>query len=238
MPKRVGRITAVNCVVCNQVAHNTGDSVLSTSMEPLHMLLSEFASTDLTTAMIKGGAPSFGPDIWRLVEKRSVWWSQDPLGRLSLASVFADMSRMVSYLTMINCAQQEPDITRVREFEALFDPRFVPLAVEDLDSSVDCKAEDALETVNAHALIRAFQYIALIYLHSAVYRLPVSHVLVQQHVLPCLNYILDIEQPSTVLNCVIFPLLVVGAHAISPRHRLKVLNIVNAIYSKMKFNSV
>lgn len=74
--------------------------------------------------------------------------------------------------------------------------------------------------------------------YRAVCGLPESHLLVQQHVLPCLDCILFIEQGAKVLNCVIFPLLVAGAHARSTLHRRGVINLLNQIQSEVKFASV
>ncbi|KAJ0276425.1 hypothetical protein COL940_008277 [Colletotrichum noveboracense] len=70
------------------------NTVLETSHESIHMLLSEFASTDLTSVMLKGGQPAFKAEIWETIDTRAVWWGRDILGRSSLASVFQQISRL------------------------------------------------------------------------------------------------------------------------------------------------
>ncbi|CAM1501569.1 Fc.00g035530.m01.CDS01 [Cosmosporella sp. VM-42] len=216
-------------------------TVLSTCPESLHMLLSEFASADLTTAMLQGRPPSFPPHIWDIIDKGSVWWGRDPLGRCSLATVFQEISSMAFYLEAITNMYEEFSMDRIRMFEAALRPVYAPLTVEDIESPVDSKeplGERELEAVQAFTLIRAFQHTALVYLYRAICGLPTLHPLVQQHVQSCLDCIFEIKRPSKVLNCIIFPLCVAGAHAQSARHQRAVLNMVNLIYDEMRFGSV
>ncbi|ETS76977.1 hypothetical protein PFICI_10851 [Pestalotiopsis fici W106-1] len=217
------------------------EAILDECPEPLHMLLSEFASADLTTTMIKGGSPAYGPAFWLAVDKRCVWWSRDPLGRSSLASVFSGISRMIAYQVGLLNKGEGPDTDRILEFEALFDPVYIPVTSGGLgnhEGGSKTATKNSLEIFNAFSLIRAFQLAALIYLRRAVCGLPTLHPLVQQHVLPCLDCILDMVQPTMVFNCVIFPLLITGAHVQSLGYRRKVRNLVSAIHRDMKFCSV
>ncbi|KZL64657.1 C6 finger domain-containing protein (putative fungal zinc cluster transcription factor) [Colletotrichum tofieldiae] len=209
-------------------------SVLETSHESVHMLLSEFASTDLTGIMLKGGKPSFPSEIWDTIDKRSVWWGRDILGRSSLASVFQQTSRLAWYLDALNMGREQLSMQIIRDFETGLSPMYARIT----DTCTDvANGEADPEANHAFTLIRAFQHTALIYMYRAICGLPVSHSLVQQHVLPCLECILDIKQPSKVLNCVIFPLLVAGAHVQSPRHRKAVLGLIHIIRDEIRFAS-
>lgn len=210
-------------------------SVLETSHESMHMLLSEFASTDLTTVMLKGGQPSFPPDVWDTIDNRSVWWGRDISRQSSLASVFRQTSRLAWYLDALNNGTEELSIATIRDFEASLSPIYA--LITDTDGGAGGDNDVDAEINNRFTMIRAFQHAALIYTYRAICGLPVSHSLVQQHVLPCLECILDIKQPSKVLNCVIFPLLVAGAHVQSPRHQKAVLNLINGIREEMRFAS-
>ncbi|KAF6802746.1 C6 finger domain-containing protein (putative fungal zinc cluster transcription factor) [Colletotrichum sojae] len=212
--------------------------VLERSHESIHMLLSEFASTDLTTVMLKGGRPSFPPETWDAIDKRSVWWGRDVLGRSSLACVFRQTATLACYLDAIRNGSQELSMETVRDFEMALSPTYARIADASGDIDIGTEAGDIVaESNHAFTLIRAFQHTALIYMYRAVCGLPVSHPLVQQHVLPCLECILDIRQPSKVLNCAIFPLLVAGAHLQAPRHRKAVMCLVNAIRDEVRFAS-
>ncbi|WQF84400.1 Putative zn(2)Cys(6) fungal-type DNA-binding domain, fungal transcription factor [Colletotrichum destructivum] len=208
--------------------------VLEASHESIHMLLSEFASADLTSIILKGGKPSFPPEIWETINKRSVWWGRDILGRSSLASVFQETSRLAWYLDAVNTGSEQLSMGTILSFETALSPIYARIT----DACIDVVQGDSeLESNHAFTLIRAFQHTALIYMYRAVCGLPVSHSLVQQHVLPCLECILEIKQPSKVLNCVIFPLLVAGAHVQSRRHRKAVLALVHVIRDTVRFAS-
>lgn len=212
--------------------------VLGTCQGSLHMLLSELASCDLTTALLQGRPPSFPPDIWDTIDQGSVWWGRDPLGRCSLAAVFQEMSSMAYYLDATTNMFEAFSMDRIRMFEAAVRPVYAPLTVEDLDKPGEGLDPKDLEAVHAFTLIRAFQHTALIYLYRAICGLPTLHPLVQQHVQSSLDCIFEIKRPSKVLNCVIFPLCVAGAHAQSGRHQRAVLNMVNLIYDDMRFGSI
>lgn len=212
--------------------------VLGSCQDSLHMLLSEFASSDLTTAILQGRPPSFPPDLWDVIDQGSVWFSRDPLGRCSLSHVFQEMSHMAFYLDATTNQYEEFSMERIREFEAALRPVYAPLTVEDLDTTGESLGEKDLEGVQAFTLMRAFQHAALIYLYRAVCGLPTLHPLVQQHVQSCLDCIFEIKRPSKVLNCIIFPLCVAGAHSQSARHQKSVLNMVNVIYDDMRFGSI
>ncbi|TDZ13745.1 hypothetical protein C8035_v009083 [Colletotrichum spinosum] len=216
------------------LVHSLGGirSVLDTSHESVHMLLSEFASTDLTSVMIKGGPPAFPPEIWDTIERRSVWWGNGIAGRSSLASVFQQISRLACYRDALSRGAERLSMAAVCEFEMALSPMYASIT-----DTGDVETDESEEASAAFTLIRTFQHSALIYMYRAVCGLPVSHCLVQQHVLPCLECILEIRKPSKVLNCVIFPLLIAGAHVHSPRHRRAVMGLVQVIQDEMRFAS-
>lgn len=217
--------------------------------EPLHMLLSEFATTDLTSAVVRGGLPSFEPAVWDIIDHGPVWWGRDPLGRVSLAPVFREMAAMSFYLHATTGGSEDFSVARVREFEAALRPVYAPLTIEDRgaddgqstssgassDASPDAEAEEA---VHAFTLVRAFQHAALLYLYRALCGLPVRHALVQQHVRSCLACISEIPRRAKVLNCVIFPLFVAGAHAVSVGEQRAVLEMADLLYDDMRFASI
>lgn len=226
------------------------NTALSGAPEPLHMLLSEFATTDLTSAVVRGGTPSFAPEVWDIIDRGPVWWGRDPLGRVSLAPVFREMAAMSFYLHATTTSMSEDfSVARVREFEAALRPVYAPLTIEDgsadegqstasgasSEASSDAETEEA---VHAFTLVRAFQHAALLYLYRAVCGLPVRHALVQQHVRSCLACISEIPRRAKVLNCVIFPLFVAGAHSVSVGEQRAVLDMADLLYDDMRFASI
>lgn len=223
-------------------------AALTKAPEPLHMLLSEFATTDLTTAVIRGRPASFAPGVWDLIDQGPVWWGRDPLGRVSLASVFREMAGMSLYLRATAEMLEDFSIARVRQFEAALRPVYAPLTIEDCGSDgqstvssegdSDVPSATEMEAVHAFTLIRAFQHAALLYLYRAICGLPTRHALVQQHVKSCLACIFEIPRQAKVINCVIFPLFIAGAHSVSAEEQREVLKMTDLLYDDMRFASI
>lgn len=212
--------------------------------ESLQMLVSQFASADHTTTLLRGGKPSFSPETWQKLDKGHVWWTRDPIERCSLASVFEQMSRMAFYRDALTQGLERLSVNQVREFEVALNPVYASLTLEDVLENHHCNGtgqgakQDNTTAVDAYSLIRSFQHTALIYLYRAICGLPVAHPLVQQHVLLRLDTVAVVEKPSKVLQCVILPLLVAGTHAQSSKHRRNTKKSVNLIHGDMKFASV
>ena len=216
-------------------------NVLRSGPEPMQMLLAEFASADLTTAMLQGTAPSYAPDIWQAVDEGAVWWGRDPLERGSLATVLREMSAMAFYHDSIAKGVVELSLDEVRTFEFAFAPDNLPTSPQTLagdEASPRGWSHDAADAVHATALIRSFQCAALIFLYRAVCGLPTHHPLVQKSVQSCLACISEISKPSKALHCILFPLFVAGAHAQSSEQRAGVVDLLDFIRDKMRFASI
>ncbi|KAF9881753.1 hypothetical protein CkaCkLH20_00899 [Colletotrichum karsti] len=219
------------------------EAVVQMAPEPLHMLLSEFATTDLTTSMIQGKPPFFSPEVWDLLDQGPVWWGRDPLERYSLASVFREIANMGLYLQATADMIEEFSMERVRQFEAALRPVYAPRTLEDSSGRSPSEASESssateAEAVHAFTLIRIFQHTALLYLYRAICGLPTRHPLVQQHVNSCLACIFEIPRQAKVLNCIIFPLFVAGAHSTSPQEQEEVLEMTDVVYDGMRFASI
>lgn len=213
------------------------DDVLmrTTYPEPLQMLVTQFASGDLTTALIRGGRPSFEPSFWDSLDRGAVWWLRDPSGHVSLAHVLGSMSRMAIHVDSVTRGLEEASTDTLRCFEMALTPIYVPC------SSPRCFPTDpnCHEPRNdAGILACSFQFAALVYLYRAIYGLSVSDPLVQTYVQLCLDRINAVERTSKLLHCLIFPLFIAGTHALSANHRKNALKTANQIYRDMKFSSV
>nr|RBR02243.1 hypothetical protein FVER53263_10069 [Fusarium verticillioides] len=218
-------------------------AVLGTGQDPLHMMLSEFATTDLTSAMLTGKPPSFPPAIWEVVDRGPVWWGRDTQGYCSLSTVFQQISSMALYLDATTRMIEEFSIDRIRIFEAALRPTYASLAIEDLtsprSSPVDTSSTECdTESAQAFSLVRIFQHAALIYLYRAVCGLPANHALVQQHTQSCLDCIFSIQKPSKILNCAVLPICIAGAHSQCPKQQRFVRGLAGFIYDEIRFASV
>ncbi|KAF4990557.1 hypothetical protein FGRMN_8372 [Fusarium graminum] len=218
-------------------------TVLGTGQDPLHMMLSEFATTDLTNAMLTGHPPSFPPAIWEVVDRGPVWWGRDTQGYCSLSTVFQEISSMAYYLDATSRMIEEFSIDRIRMFEAALRPTYASLAVEDLSSPraspVDPPQKECdTESAQAFSLVRIFQHAALIYLYRAICGLPANHPLVQQHTQSCLDCIFSIQKPSKILNCAVLPICIAGAHSQCPKQQRLVRGLASFIYDEIRFASI
>ena len=200
------------------------------------VLLSEFASTDLTDALLQDRRPCFPTKIWDIMESGSVSWEMSR-GTKSLATVFSTMSEMSSYLHAIrNGADASNEC--IQEFERALQPSY-----SMLNSSVTASTsarQELLEpaTASSFSLLHAFQHAGLIYLYSAILDIPTQNFPVQQHVHAFVECIHGIDVNSRVQNCALYPLYVAGAHAIIETHRIYILERFDIIYSNLGFQSV
>lgn len=213
------------------------DDVLTrtTYPEPLQMLITQFASGDLTTALIRGGRPSFEPSFWDKLNTGTVWWLRDPTGHISLAHVLGSMSRMAIHVDSVTRGLEETSTDTLRCFEMALMPIYVPCPFPHC-LSADLSLREPSN--DAGILAYSFQFAALIYLYRAIYRLPVSDPLVQTYVQLCLDRINAVKQTSKLLHCLIFPLFIAGTHALSADYRKNALKTANQIHRDMRFSSV
>lgn len=204
-----------------------------------HMLLSEFASTDLTRALIDDRAPCFPANIWQKIERGPVWWEKQPQGP-NLSLIFQTMADMAFYRQSIQACEAELSIDQVRDFERRLQPNVSVLSLDHFGyPEEETLSKSELEKANqTTAFARAFQHSALIYLYRAVCGLPPRHRLVQQHVSFCIGCIQAISPDSKAHNCIVFPVYVVGAHSFTAGHQTQVLEKLDFIFRKLRFNSL
>lgn len=216
-------------------------ALIDMGQNDMNMLLSEFASTDLTRALLDDRLPCFPADIWLRIEQGTVWWEKDTYNGATMATVFHTMTQMSFYRQRIkggDCEQLSMEV--VRDFERFLQPSFSVLNLDHLDSpGSHTLQESSLEPqMQAACFMRAFQHGALIYLYRAICGLPPRHFLVQQHVQACVESIKGILPGSKAHNCIVFPLYVMGAHAFTRDHQELVLERLDIIYQCIRFGSV
>lgn len=230
-----GASTASHHAGVNAIINRLGGigAVLDSGPAALHMLVSEFASTDLSRNILASGRPSFPPDTWDVIDRRSVWWTRDTVTQRSLASVLRDVSGLAHHRADVLEGLRELDPAAVAAFQEALMPTLAPQGTMAAAASGNVD----LEAVDASYLVRSFQYLGLIFLCRAIYGLSVNHILVQQHVQNCLECIFSIKKSAKVLNCIILPLLVAGAHSETAQARRNVSTILKSIHCGIKFAS-
>jgi hypothetical protein len=208
--------------------------------EEISMLLSEFASSNLTRALLDNNLPCFPADIWKHIESGTVWWEKPRYRETSLASVFTTMAEMAFYRHSLQDNRGELSMDEVRRFEAALRPTFAPLSYDHLegDTANLVTGIQLPKLMQSMAFTRAFQHSATIYLYRTICGLHPRHYLVQQHVHSCIECIRAIDRSSKAHNCIIFPLYVVGAHAFKDDHQRFVIEELDAVYQTLRFSSL
>lgn len=210
----------------------------SSSDRITRMLLSELASTDLTDALLQDRKPSFPVSVWNQMESGSVWWESLP-GTNSLATVLGTMAEMSVYRHDLMDGENSSN-DRILAFERALQPVYSMLDLPSNSCAGGNAKEDSANLVATASLSlnRAFQHAGLVYLYRAIYRIPINHFLVQQHVHACLGSIQGMDAIPRTRNCALFPLYVAGAHAIAEPHRRCVLEVLDVIHTNLQFESV
>lgn len=216
------------------------EALIKMGQKDITMLLSEFASTDLTKALLDDRSPCFPAEIWTQIEHGTVWWDQETYDGTTLASVFRIMADMSVYRQQIRGDPETLSMEVVQDFERCLQPSFQILNFDHIkNSNTYTVHESTLEPrMQADSFTRAFQHSALVYLYRAICGLPPRHSLVQQHVQSCGECIRNISPLSKAHNCIIFPLYIMGAHTFLQDQRAFVLERLDSIYKYLRFNSV
>lgn len=188
--------------------------------------------------LLHGGRPLFAARAWIKINQGPVWWDVDTDSHVSLGDVFGKISQAAWYYDAISNREEPLSITRVRTFRISLMPNFATLSAY----SPDPRSRDEMGVTRAYTktstLTRSFQHAALIYLYRAICGFEIDHPLVQQHISPCLDCIFAIERSSQLFNCVLFPLLIAGAHLRSRQRQREVTSLIQALHDRMKFTSI
>ncbi|KAJ5592583.1 hypothetical protein N7537_009487 [Penicillium hordei] len=138
------------------------------------MLLSEYASTDLTKALLDDRSPCFPAEIWTQIEHGTVWWDQETYDGTTLASVFRIMAEMSLYRQKTNGDPETLLMEVVQDFERCLQPSFQILNFDHIKNpNTYTVYESTLEPrMQADPFTRTFQHSALVYLYRAIWGLP------------------------------------------------------------------
>lgn len=215
-------------------------AIMSGADTSIKMLLSEFATTDVTNALLQGRVPCFPPTAWDVMDPDAVWWDKSSVGMESFDTIFKKMAELAFYRDLVERDPSLLTMEKVQEFEAGLRPAYATMAsntLEEVDSAGDTEPVDE-DIVPYRALCRAFQHSANLYLYRAICNLPTTHPLVQQHTQACLDCITGLPPDSKALNCALYPILTAAAHTLSASNQQAVIQRLDMVYENLKFDSV
>ncbi|KAI3587368.1 fungal-specific transcription factor domain-containing protein [Fusarium oxysporum f. sp. albedinis] len=214
--------------------------VLKSGHTSLHVLLSLFATAELTTRMLRGGVPSISPRSWRLFSPGPAWWQEHlpdntPSSEPCLGNIMEYMSDIVCYRQFLIDNEALPSTEVINGFERALQPSFAPFGLVETVSQ-ESSTESLL--ISHYAFLRAYQHTAYIFLYRGVCNLPTTHPLVQQHVDACLDAIDRVSRSSKAVNCLVFPLCVAGSHVQTVQRQRHILKVLFDIQNTIKFASL
>jgi hypothetical protein len=202
-------------------------SVLQLKSELPVLMLSIFATMDLTHSLLIGDAPYFQSSSWTEFGETESWW-----GSVKSEDDFLETMSILAKLAEHGAAARTKS-ERV-EIGTLF-------SIQGALEQQAIRQKD-VEKQTGHAAWAAFcavyRFSAFVYLYRALSGLYVDHALVQQAVVGCVDVIASKELPDTLQHCILFPLLVVASHCIVPEQRKTIRKSLETTSVYLSFESL
>lgn len=175
------------------------------------LMLSIFATMDLTHALLIGDDPYFDASTWSEFGDCEPWW-----GNVKCDDDFLETMAIISQLATMG--------HEVRNFRSTA-PIGVLLSIQ---MALEQQAARQLETKYTPdqaawaAFCACYRFTASVYLYRALSVLDVDHELVQQAVEGCMEIIGGDALTDKLHHCVLFPVLIIGSHCLKSEHRLSI----------------
>lgn len=201
--------------------------VMSSKEEVPILMLSIFATMDLTHSLLIGDQPYFEPSAWADFGDCEPWWgnvrSGDPF--LETMGIF---SQLAAYGHQVRRTSRPIDIGVL-----LLAQR--SLEQQELQQQADPEAASKPEWT---AFCAVYRYSASIYLYRALSGLDVNHDLVQNVVKSCMDLLAGNQLTEALHHCILFPLLIVASHCLVHEQRATTLKSLYTTSKYLSFESL
>lgn len=187
------------------------------------LMLSIFATMDLTHTLLIGDEPYFEASSWAEFGDCEPWW-----GNIKSNDEFLETMAILSQLASLGHGVRHLKNT-------------VPIAILlSIQMALDHQEEGdgSPENVAWTAFCACYRFTALVYLYRALSGLDVSHLLVQQAVRACMEVISGPDLTPNLHHCILFPLLIVGSHCLLKEQRIEIQRSVERSASYLSFESL
>jgi hypothetical protein len=175
------------------------------------LMLSIFATMDLTHAILIGDDPYFDASSWIEFGGFEPWW-----GNVPKDDDFLEIMAILSQLATLG--------HEVRNFRSTA-PIGVLLSIQMALEQQQTRQMETKKTADQAAwaaFCACYRYTASVYLYRALSVLDVDHYLVQQAVTGCMEVIAGTDLTEKLHHCVLFPVLIVGSHCLLKEQRLAI----------------
>jgi len=191
------------------------------------LMLSIFATMDLTHALLIGDDPYFDASSWAEFGDREPWW-----GNVKSNDDFLETMAILSQLATLG-----HEVRNFRSTAPIGVLLSIQIALEQQDSR-QADEETTPEQAAWAAFCAAYRCSASVYLYRALSVLDVDHLLVQQAVSAFVEVISGPHLTPKLHHCILFPLLVVGSHCLQSDQRAEVRKSLARTASYLSFESL
>ena len=200
----------------------------------MSLLLSVYATMDLTYAIMSGEAPHLGPDIWLQLADGEAWWTgiSDDHAFVDIMALLAQLAQLGHHARITGLPVPIRELLEIQLTLGRTETRLDNLSVTSL-------AEDGILSVDALAVFcSAYRASARIYMYRALCSLDISDVLVQESVQEGIDALQQGPEIGKLAHCLLFPCLMIGTHCIDPEAQQTVLSSLEIAGDYLSFGSV
>ncbi|KAG9233923.1 fungal-specific transcription factor domain-containing protein [Amylocarpus encephaloides] len=191
------------------------------------LMLSIFATMDLTHSLLIGDAPYFEASSWTEFGDCESWWGNIPANDdfLKIMAILAKLARLGSAVRM---GTTEIEIGTLLAIQQALDKQVNIL--EDIKPTI--------ASMEWAAFCAVYRFSASVYLYRALSGLQVDHPLVQASVTSCIDILERSELPERLQHCILFPLLVISSHCVVAGQRKAILKSLETTSVYLSFESM
>jgi hypothetical protein len=201
--------------------------VFQTKYELPILMLSIFATMDLTHAMLIGDDPYFDASSWPEFGDCKPWW-----GTVKPDDDFLETMAILSQLSTLG--------HEVRHFRGTA-PIGILLSIQNALEQQATRQEEVGQTKDQKAwaaFCATYRLTASVYLYRALSALDVGHPLVQQAVSDCMEVIGGHDLTDKLHHCILFPVLIVGSHCLDSAQRFAIRKSIAKTASYLSFEAL
>lgn len=193
------------------------------------LMLSIFATMDLTHAMLIGNDPYFDAASWAEFGNCEAWW-----GVVPPEDDFLEIMAILSQLATLG--------NEVRNFRSTA-PISMLLAIQTAlekpeNASSSKSGKSSTKQSPWSAFCATYRHAASVYLFRALSALEVDHPLVQNAVSDCMEVVAGDDLTDKLHHCILFPVLIVGTHCLVEEQRVHIRKSLNRTSSYLSFEAL
>lgn len=190
------------------------------------LMLSIFATMDLTHSLLIGDAPFFEPSFWAEFGDCEPWW-----GNVRADDDFIEIMAIFSKLASLGAATRDAQVVGIGTLLS------IQLALEkQVNRQEDIKHTPQFAAWAAFCSV--YRFSASVYLYRALSGLDVDHTLVQQAITSFFEVIDGNDLTEKLHHCILFPLLIVASHSLLPGQRNSVRKSLKTTSAYLSFESL